>query len=250
MTDLEKKSNGEVLEIFRVTAENAIQDMSMAMALSITKDGKYFGTIASQYLDKMKEYVPFCIEGTWQQWENALYNILCSKSKENVQERITVLKCYELADSLMKRMSEESVMDVVAEYEQSSFDLATREFTELLLLIYSKYGLEFMECLEKIAENRQKKEGNDDMKITQDTTAEEVKENTMNTLYAMCENRSGISEASAAMDNFMEKLANGELEREVEPNVGEEFIPTEEEAERILAGFNNILEEIKELKLK
>ncbi|MCX4364543.1 MAG: hypothetical protein OSJ70_02035 [Bacilli bacterium] len=250
MTDLEERANMEVSKVFQITAENAIRDMAIAMSLSITKDGKYFGAIASQYLDKMKEYVPFCIEGTWQQWENALYNILCSKSEENVEERINVLKCYELAGSLMKRVSEETVMDVVAEYEDSSIDSATRGFAELLLLIYSKYGSEFMECLEKIRENREKKVGIDEMKITQDTTAEEVKADTMKTLYAMCEDRSGMSEASAAMDNFMEKLDNGELEREFEPSVGEDFDPNEEEAERILAGFNSILEEIKELKLK
>lgn len=91
------------------------------------------------------------------------------------------------------------------------------------------------------------------MKITEDTTVEEVKEQTMTVFMNMCDPelpmQGGISRASDAMDTFMDKLNNDEFKKDTMPQYDEGFDPSnEEEAQRILTGYHNLLEEIDSLK--
>ena len=92
------------------------------------------------------------------------------------------------------------------------------------------------------------------MEIIQKTTTEE--ENTMKdgmigmgfvgkqkeektTLAAIIQ--AGISDASQTMDCFMKKLENRKLVRGIEPSVGEEFVPTQEEIEKISNSYSQLL---------
>lgn len=59
----------------------------------------------------------------------------------------------------------------------------------------------------------------------------------------------GISKAEDVMDDFMQKLENDELPKETEPKQADDF-DLEVEAERIIEGYHELLEDIKELKLR
>lgn len=266
MTDLEKQAQQKVQNMMKVNARNAIDDMAIAISLSITKDGKYFGAIASQYLEWMNKYSQFCSDSSKEQWCNTIYNILCSGDEEKRDERVAVLECYEKAGELMEKLSNSSLESVASEYLKTAKDEGTRDFVELLVLLYSSVGMEFLEMVETPNDKQKKanlkeeydrqKKGDNGMKITENTTVEEVREATMTTFAAMCdaqsEQKSGMRKAEDVMDEFMEKLNNDEFPKDTEPHANDNgFDPTnEEEAERILAGFSNLLEEIKELKLK
>ncbi len=92
------------------------------------------------------------------------------------------------------------------------------------------------------------------MKITDTTTAEEVNAQTKRVFYAMCDYEKpvekGISDAGQVIDDFMEKLENNEFSKDTEPMQEDGFEPTDNGAERIINGYKDILEEIKELKLR
>lgn len=91
------------------------------------------------------------------------------------------------------------------------------------------------------------------MKITEETTVEEVKEQTISVFMNMCDPdlpvQGGMSKAEDAMDSFMDKLNNGEFKKDTMPQEDEGFDPSnDEEAERILAGYQNLLQEIEDFK--
>ena len=92
------------------------------------------------------------------------------------------------------------------------------------------------------------------MKITEETTAEEVNAQTKRVFYAMCDygqpGDKGISDAGEVMDDFMGKLENNEFSKDTEPAQEDGFEPTDDEADRIINGYKDILEEIKKLKLR
>lgn len=91
------------------------------------------------------------------------------------------------------------------------------------------------------------------MKITEETTVAEVKEQTMSVFMNMCDPNlpvdRGISRAEDVMDDFMTKLNNDEFKKDTMPQYDEGFDPSNEsEAERILEGYQNLLHEIDDLK--
>lgn len=53
MGNEERIAKQEVEDMMEVNAKNALEDMKIAISLSITKNGKYTGVIAEQYLEKM-----------------------------------------------------------------------------------------------------------------------------------------------------------------------------------------------------
>lgn len=91
------------------------------------------------------------------------------------------------------------------------------------------------------------------MKITEETTVAEVKEQTMSVFMNMCDPNlpvdRGISRAEDVMDDFMTKLNNDEFKKDTMSQEDEGFDPAnDEEAERILAGYQNLLQEIESFK--
>ena len=76
------------------------------------------------------------------------------------------------------------------------------------------------------------------MKITKDTMIGmcfiEGSKQEKQTLAEAIRKQTGISNANQAMNHFMQKLENGELVKEVEPVIGEEFIPTKKSQESVL----------------
>lgn len=232
-----------VQNVANISAREALECMKKSIYLSMRMDIK-----TAFYLKRMNEYKKYCMIRTRNEWCKGIYGILLSVNDRDLDELEDMLNCYEAAGKLLKRLQSESLEEVVLSYREQDLESDEKAFIELLILVYSEYGLEFEEALAKIELDKQK--GGRRMKITPDTTVEEVKDSTKNTFYAMCADRSGMSKAEEVMDNFMEKLNNDEFSRRTEPYVGEEFVPSDEEAERILAGYHEILEEIKELKLK
>lgn len=245
-------AQAEVNKILEVNAKNALEDMRIAISLSITKNSKYTGVVVSQYLDKMYAYKKFCIPHTKIQWCEMIYHILSSVEVRKPEELEEVLRAYEITGELMEELSSKSLRDVAKSFLARKLPEDMKDFVDLLMTIYSEFGLSFIDEIKKLS-NEENKKGDGNMKITSETTVEEVKEQTKEVFYQMCDydkNESkGISKAEDVMDDFMQKLENDELPKETEPKQADDF-DLEVEAERIIEGYHELLEDIKELKLR
>lgn len=242
----------EVDEILEVNAKNALEDMRIAISLSITKNSKYTGLVVSQYLDKMYAYKKFCLPHTKIQWCEMIYQVLSSVEIRRAEDLEEVLRAYEIAGELMEELSSKSVNEVAKSFLARQLPLDMRDYVDLLMTIYSELGLSFIEEI-KMLFNEENKKGDGNMKITSETTVEEVKEQTKEVFYQMCDydkdNQRGISKAGDVMDDFMQKLENNEFPKDTEPKQADDF-DLEVEAERIIEGYHELLEDIKELKLR
>lgn len=228
-----------------VSAREALELMKKSLSLYMEMDVK-----TSIYLEKMYAYKKYCKKGTKVYWPMAIYALMMSVKDKELDGLEEVLNDYEYAGKLLQRLQSETVEDVALSYSQQNLSEDDRAFIELLMLEYSEYGFEFDEAIMRIYEEREQSGGKDCMKITADTTVEEVEKQTKDTFYAMCDDNRGISRAEDVMDNFMERLNNDEFPKDTEPKSDDGFIPTDEMAEKILEGYHEILEDIKKLNLK
>ncbi|MDE6292454.1 MAG: hypothetical protein K2L98_02100, partial [Bacilli bacterium] len=226
-----------------ISAKEALECMKKSLYLSIGMDVK-----TSIYLERMFDYKKYCRKTTRDAWTMAIYGVMMSVNDRDLSELEEMLKNYEKAGELLQRLTVEPIDEVALSYSQETSRNYSRDFVELLILIYSECGLEFDDATRKIENKENTKSGGEDkVKITQDTTVEEVNERTKATLYAMCGENTGMSKAEDVMDRFMEKLNNDEFPKVTEPMSREDFIPTEEAAEKIAEEYQEILDDIKTL---
>lgn len=203
-------------EMLKVTNKNAVKDMKLAISLSITKNGQYTGVIVEPYLEKMYAYKEGCSDSTKQEWCNVIYETLCSVERREVKEVEDMLDCYEEAGVLIGRLKDESILDVARDFYAQEFNKSKRTFIEILVLVYSEYGLEFDDAIMNIEKK----------------------------------NKKGMSGAEVVMDDFMGRLENNEFKKDTESSSGEEFDPTDQiMVERIQNGYKKILDDIKKLNL-
>lgn len=195
-----------------VSAREALDLMKKSLSLFMEMDIK-----TSIYLEKMYAYKKYCKKGTKAYWQMAIYSIMMAVNDRDLDELEEMLNCYECVGGLLQRLQSEPVTDVALSYSQQNLDENKRAYIELLILEYAELGLEFDEAISKI--------------------------------YAEKEQSKGISKAEDVMDDFMQKLNNNEFPKDTEPKSSDEFIPTDELAEKILDGYQEILEDIKQLKL-
>lgn len=216
-----------------ISAKEALECMKKSLYLSMGMDIK-----TSLYLERMFAYKKYCMRTTRDNWTMAVYGLVMSVNDRDLDELEKELNAYEKAGELLQRLSAESIDEVALSYSQETSREYLKDFVELLILVYSEFGLEFDEALMRI---------NDGKSVQTNKIVEEVSNNPDNTLNA---NKRGMSKAEDVMDRFMEKLNNNEFPKVTEPKSREEFIPTDEEIERISEGFQEILRDIKRLDLK
>lgn len=202
-----------------IPAREALECMKKSLQLSM---GMTIET--SLYLERMFNYKKYCMKTTRNDWTKAIYGVMMSVNDEDLDVLEAKLNSYEEAAKLMQRLQSEPVDEVALFYSKQTLSNSTRGFIELLILEYSEHGLEFDEAIRKIEESKE-------------VRREEIA-------------NKGIIRAEDFMDRFMEKLNNDEFPKDTEPKSADEFIPTDEMAEKIIKGYHEILEEIKKLELK
>ncbi|MDE6142214.1 MAG: hypothetical protein K2G03_06385, partial [Bacilli bacterium] len=173
MEEIRKK----VQNAANISAREALECMKKSIYLSMRMDIK-----AAFYLKRMNEYKKYCMIRTRTEWCKAIYEIMMSANDRDLDDLEVMLNCYEQAGKLLQRLQSESLEEVAFSYSEQVLENDTRAFIELLILVYSDYGLEFDEALAQIELEKQK---GGRMKITSNTTVEEVKDTTKNTFYAM-----------------------------------------------------------------
>lgn len=132
--------------MFEPTKENAIRDMRMAKLFFITKDGKFYSSIANEYIEKMSVYAIYCKEETKENWIKTIESLIEIVGEVRDGElELELLYCEqtaEIMECLSNGASWEEIKQVVKKQGHSGMGIS---MLGQKILYYSPYGIEFVD---------------------------------------------------------------------------------------------------------
>lgn len=146
----ERKAQEYVDKMLAVNKENALRDMRTSIDLFLTKDGKFYSTLANEYRDKIAEYGIYCREEELGRWLSMTQYLIDSIKNMTDNEWLYDAWTIEATCRLMEAMDENIDWDEIHKIveEQGHTGGSISEVAQLLLA-YSPHGIAFVDHIIK-----------------------------------------------------------------------------------------------------
>lgn len=138
--------NTQVEKIFEPTIDNAIRDMKLAKKLHLTKNNKFYSSIANEYLKDKEKFLPFIIPDKQEEFMNKYSENFQEVGIESDQLIAYVLLNFEHSGDIMMLLNKNTNWDLVDKtLEAQGHTGGTFNFLANKILYFSPYGLDFIE---------------------------------------------------------------------------------------------------------
>lgn len=138
--------NTQVEKIFEPTIDNAIRDMKLAKKLHLTKNKKFYSSIANEYLKDKEKFLPFIIPDKQEEFMNKYSENFQEVGIESDQLIAYVLLNFEHSGDIMMLLNKNTNWDLVDKtLEAQGHTGGTFNFLANKILYFSPYGLDFIE---------------------------------------------------------------------------------------------------------
>ena len=142
------KQNKEefVKKMLEPTIDNAIRDMKISRLLFLTKDNKFFSSIADEYMEDKKRFLPFIKEEKREQFFEEYSNIFQDVEIQDDTHIAWRLLNWEHTGKIMMLLSENTDWDAVdKEIHLQGHSGHTMSCLTSKVVYFSPYGLDFVE---------------------------------------------------------------------------------------------------------
>ena len=147
-----KESEKFVDSLLELTPENIIRNMKTTKFLYITKNGKFYCTMANKYVDKMSKYSKYCKDEEQENWVKGIENVISYAGEVNDYTLTDELHSYQDAGEITEIMSSNNDWEEIGKVvKKQGHSGATMSSLGQKLLYFSPYGVEFVEKI--IGEN-------------------------------------------------------------------------------------------------
>lgn len=135
---------------YSVNKENALRDMRLSMELYLTKNGRFYSTLANQYRDMLSEYAIYCKEEEFERWQDMCQDLIDSIKGMSDTDWLYEAWLVEATAKLMKAMDVEidwnRVEEIVSDQGHTG---GTISEVAQMLIAYSPNGLLFVDQIIK-----------------------------------------------------------------------------------------------------
>ena len=139
-------SNPKIKKIFEPTIDNAIRDMKYSKMLHLTKNNKFYSSIATEYLKDKEKFLPFIKLDKREEFMNNYSQVFQDVGVESDELIAYILLNYEHSGNIMMLLNDSSDWELIhSVLEQQGHTGSTFIFLANKVLYYSPYGLDFIE---------------------------------------------------------------------------------------------------------
>ena len=153
-----QESEDLVKKMLEPTIDNAIRDMRMSKLLFLTKDNKFYSSIANEYMRDKEKFLPFIIEEKQKEFISKYTQIFQEVGVVDDTEIAWRLLNWEHSGEIMMLLNTDTNWNAVyALLHLQGHSVETMSCLAAKVLYFSTYGLDFIEHIYSI-EERQKAE--------------------------------------------------------------------------------------------
>lgn len=136
----------KVKTIFEPTIDNAIRDMRIAKKLHLTKNNKFYSSIANEYMKDKEKFLPFVITDKKEEFMSEYSQIFQEVGNECDESIAYRLLNFEHSGDIMMLLNANTDWDLVdSTLEQQGHTGGTFNCLANKVLYFSPYGLDFIE---------------------------------------------------------------------------------------------------------
>ena len=136
----------KVERIFEPIIDNAIRDMRIAKKLHLTKDNKFYSSIANAYMKDKEKFLPFIITDKKEEFMSEYSQIFQEVGKERDESIAYRLLNFEHSGDIIMLLNANTNWDLVdSTLEQQGHTGGTFNCLANKILYFSPYGLDFIE---------------------------------------------------------------------------------------------------------
>lgn len=136
----------KVEEIFEPTIDNAIRDMKIAKRLFLTKNNKFYSSIANEYMKDKEKFLPFIITDKKEEFMYEYSQIFQEVGNECDESIAYRLLNFERSGDIMMLLNANTNWDLVDNtLEKQGHTGRTFNCLANKVLYFSPYGLDFIE---------------------------------------------------------------------------------------------------------
>lgn len=140
------KQKDLVKKLLEPTIDNAIRDMKIAKLVFLTKDNKFYSSIANEYMRDKEKFLPFIIEEKKNEFMTTYAQIFQEVGDTDDDEIASRLLNWEHSGDVMMLLNEDTNWNFVDELLHLQVHNAeTMNCLASKILYFSPYGLDFIE---------------------------------------------------------------------------------------------------------
>lgn len=141
-----QESKDFVKKLFEPTIDNAIRDMRMSKLLFLTKDNKFYSTIAAEYMRDKEKFLPFILEEKQKEFISKYTQIFQEVGIVDDTEIARRLLNWEHSGDVMTLLNDDTDWNAVDELlHLQGHTGGTMSCLASKILYFSPYGLDFIE---------------------------------------------------------------------------------------------------------
>lgn len=135
-----------VKKMFEPTIDNAIRDMKMSKLIFLTKDGKFYSSIAREYMKDKEKFLPFIKEEERERFMSEYSQIFQKVGTEPDADIAWKLLNWEHSGDIMMLLSDNTDWNTVDNaIHLQGHSGGTMSILTSKILYFSPYGLDFVE---------------------------------------------------------------------------------------------------------
>ena len=150
-----QESEDFVKKMFEPTIDNAIRDMRMSKLLFLTKDNKFYSSIANEYMRDKEKFLPFIIEEKQKEFISKYTQIFQGVGVVDDTEIAMRLLNWEHSGEIMMLLNADTNWNAVdALLHSQGHSGGTMSCLASKVLYFSPYGLDFIEHILGVEERK------------------------------------------------------------------------------------------------
>lgn len=150
-----QESEDLVRKMFEPTIDNAIRDMRMSKLLFLTKDNKFYSSIANEYMRDKEKFLPFIIEEKQKEFISKYTQIFQEVGVVDDTEIAWRLLNWEHSGDVMMLLNADTDWNAVDELlHLQGHTGGTMSCLASKVLYFSPYGLDFIEHIWGVEERK------------------------------------------------------------------------------------------------
>ena len=136
----------DVEKMFEITVENAVRDMKLAKMFFITKNGKFYSSIANSYIDNMRKYIVYCNDDGKKNLIGEIEELISLAGEMDEVDLMFELYAREHACKIMNLLSNGASWNEIKDYTKSHvLTNWVLSYLGQVMLRYSPQGIEFVD---------------------------------------------------------------------------------------------------------
>ena len=126
--------------------ENAIRSVKLARMMFLTKDNRYYGPVAEEYIKKMSKYATYCKEDKQEDWTNDIRSVVYKAGTVDDDAVSFRLSFFEYTAKIMEQHANgKSWMEIGDYIFHHNSSMGTLCILSDMMLEYSKDSVEFID---------------------------------------------------------------------------------------------------------